>query len=248
MPLDFEELDYQPTPFGDISLRRRREPRAGDCMVYEVKLGDDFLMSSLFTASEEALADLGLAALGRDAAAVVVGGLGLGHTAHRALAHPALGSLLVIEALRVVIDWHERALVPLGAALAADPRCRFVNADFFALAQDTVVGFDSTQPGRRFDAILLDIDHAPDHWLNPAHAAFYAADGLAALRAQLVDDGIFALWSNDPPDDAFVARLGGTFATVASHVVSFANPYTGGTSSCTVYVARCAPDTAQLTP
>ncbi len=240
MPLDFEELDYQPTPFGDISLRRRREPRAGHRVVYEVKLGDEFLMSSLFTASEEALADLGLAALGRDAVDVVVGGLGLGHTAHRALAHPALGSLLVIEALRAVIDWHERALVPLGAALVADPRCRFVNADFFALAQDTVVGFDSTQPGRRFDAILLDIDHAPDHWLNAAHAAFYAAAGLAALRAQLVDDGIFALWSNDPPDVAFVARLGRTFATVTTHLVPFANPYTGGTSSCTIYIARCA--------
>ena len=57
----FEELDYQKTPLGDISLRRRSEPRLDGKIVYEVKLGDDFLMSSLFTDSETQLARLGLA-------------------------------------------------------------------------------------------------------------------------------------------------------------------------------------------
>ena len=60
----FEEIDHQPTPMGDISLRRRLEPTLL-VDVYEVKLGDEFLMSSLFTATEEALARLGLAAVGR---------------------------------------------------------------------------------------------------------------------------------------------------------------------------------------
>ena len=56
----FEEIDHQVTPMGDISLRRRLEPTL-QVDVYEVKLGDEFLMSSLFTASEEAVARLGLA-------------------------------------------------------------------------------------------------------------------------------------------------------------------------------------------
>ena len=63
MTFDFEELDYQVTPLGDISLRRRAEPRLGGTIVYEVKLGDEFLMSSLFTEAEIQLARLGLAAL-----------------------------------------------------------------------------------------------------------------------------------------------------------------------------------------
>ena len=85
----FEEIDHQPTPMGDISLRRRREPTL-QVDVYEVKLGDEFLMSSLFTATEEAVARLGLAATSGDRLDIVVGGLGLGHTAKTALDDPGV--------------------------------------------------------------------------------------------------------------------------------------------------------------
>ncbi len=57
MSLYFEELDYRPTPIGALSLRRRRELSLG-LDVFEIKLGDEYLMSSLFTASEIALARL----------------------------------------------------------------------------------------------------------------------------------------------------------------------------------------------
>ena len=56
------ELAWAPTRIGDISLRRRLEP-VTRTEVYEVKLGDEYLMSSLFTVAEEELARLGLAAL-----------------------------------------------------------------------------------------------------------------------------------------------------------------------------------------
>src|SRR5436190_16247379 len=75
MSLDFEELDYRPTPIGAVSLRRRRELKLG-VDVFEIKLGDEFLMSSLFTASEIALARLGLAELSEHGLDVVVGGAG----------------------------------------------------------------------------------------------------------------------------------------------------------------------------
>ena len=65
---------------------------------FEIILGDEHLMSSLFTASEIALAQLGLDACTGDALDVVVGGLGLGYTAKAALDHPRLGSLALAVA------------------------------------------------------------------------------------------------------------------------------------------------------
>jgi hypothetical protein len=242
----FAELDWRPTPMGDISLRRRREPVSGQD-VYEVKLGDEFLMSSLFTAGEIALARLGLARA-PDAAGdddphrdghldVVVGGLGLGYTARAALTDPRVRSLVVVEALGEVIEWHRAHLVPLGAELTADPRCRLARGDFFALAAGPA-GLDPAAPGRRFHAVLLDIDHSPRHVLNPRHAALYQPDGLRRLAAHLHPGGVFALWSDDPPSEEFTAALGEVFAAPRAHVVEFDNPLRGGTSANTVYVAN----------
>ncbi|HYN75345.1 MAG TPA: spermidine synthase, partial [Candidatus Limnocylindria bacterium] len=115
-----------------VSLRRRVDPLSGE-QVYEVKLDDDFLMSSLFTAAEVAVAQLALAQLPGTGLDVVVGGLGLGYTAQTILASSAVRSLVVVEALAEVIDWHARDLLPLGPALTSDPRCRLVQGDFFAL-------------------------------------------------------------------------------------------------------------------
>src|SRR4029077_9619452 len=183
MSLYFEELDYRPTPIGTLSLRRRREFSLG-VDVFEIKLGDEYLMSSLFTASEIALARLGLAELSGADLDVVVGGLGLGYTAKAVLEHEAVKSLVIVEALDAVIDWHERGVLPLGPALTADPRSKFVLGDFFALAASK--GFDPGAPARRFDAILVDIDHSPDFLLDPQNAAFYQPEGLQRLAAHLL--------------------------------------------------------------
>jgi spermidine synthase len=236
----FEELDFRPTPLGDLSLRRRRVPSLGDFDVFEIKLGDAFLMSSLFTRVEIALAELGLAGFADRELDVVVGGLGLGCTAHAALQNPAVRSLLVVDALDAVIDWHRRGLLPLGRELTSDPRCRFVNGDFFALADNPEEGFDPAQPGRRFDAVLLDIDHSPVNLLHARHGAFYELEGLRRLAAQLKPGGVFALWSDDAPDAGFLTRLAAVFPTSESHVVTFDNPLQDGESASTVYVARLA--------
>ncbi|MDP4689153.1 MAG: hypothetical protein NWS32_00155, partial [Candidatus Nanopelagicales bacterium] len=79
-----EELDWSDTPMGELTLRRRRDPVV-DVDVFEVKLGEDFLMSSLFTVAEIALSRLALAQLDDEPLDVVVGGLGLGYTATAAL-------------------------------------------------------------------------------------------------------------------------------------------------------------------
>ncbi|MEE3178384.1 MAG: spermidine synthase, partial [Verrucomicrobiota bacterium] len=83
MPLEYEELDYQETPLGALTLRRRRLRSLDNLEVYEIILGTGYLMSSLFTTVEIALADLALAHLPADSTdlSLVVGGLGLGYTA-----------------------------------------------------------------------------------------------------------------------------------------------------------------------
>ncbi|BBY28777.1 spermidine synthase [Mycolicibacterium sediminis] len=236
MSARFEVLDWSETRMGVISLRRRLDPTV-NADVYEVKLGDEFLMSSLFTAAEVELARLGLAQAVDADLDVVVGGLGLGYTAQAALEDTRLRSLLVVEALEEVIGWHRRALLPDTAELASDPRVRLRQGDFFELATSTE-GFDPETPGRRFDAVLLDIDHTPRHVLDPSHAGFYTASGLRRLARHLKPGGVFALWSDDPPDADFEAVLAGVFDRSEASVVRFANPLTGGHSTNTVYVAR----------
>ncbi len=191
----FEELDFRETPLGDLSLRRRYDPKLDD-IVLEIKLGDEFLMSSAFTASEIALARLALADLPGDALAVVIGGLGLGYTAAAALDESRLADLIVMDALAAVIDWHRDGVLPLGPRLTGDARCRLIEGDFFAHAA-AEAGFDPDRPGRTFDAILVDIDHSPDALLAEGNAAFYGEAGLAGLARHLKPGGVFALWSNE---------------------------------------------------
>ena len=63
MGLMFEELDYRTTPIGDLRLRRRRMAQFGDLDIFEIILGDNFLMTSLFHESEDQLTIIGLADL-----------------------------------------------------------------------------------------------------------------------------------------------------------------------------------------
>jgi len=232
----FEELDYRETPLGAISLRRRSEPRLGGKVLYEVKLGEEFLMSSLFVEAEEQLAILALQSLDTEKLDVVVGGLGLGYTAAKALENEAVRSLLVIEVMAPVISWHQLGLVPLGDKLALDSRCSLVHGDFFKLAGSSG-GFDPDNSRRLFHAVLLDIDHSPSHWLDASNSAFYTDSGLTALAASLHPGGVFGLWSNDPPDEAFTRILNEVFSSAKSQRVTFPNPYTEGESSSTIYLA-----------
>jgi spermidine synthase len=198
--------------------------------VYEVRLGEEFLMSSLFTVAEQQLATLGLAAVEGDELDVVVGGLGLGWTARQALADPRVRSLEVVEALPAVLSWHERHLLPHAAELTGDRRCRLVEGDFFAR-------FAAPAAAQQSHVVLLDIDHSPGNVLHPSHAAFYEPAGLQRLAEALHPAGVFALWSDDPPDEAFLGVLREVFATAQAQVVTFENPFTAGQSANTVYVA-----------
>ena len=235
MSARFEELGWQQTPMGVISLRRRFDPSVR-ADVFEVKLGDEHVMSSLFTVAEKELARLGLARTQGAALDVVVGGLGLGYTAQEALHCSRIRTVTVIEYSDAVIDWHQRDLLPDTAGLAADGRVALVCADFFGAATGAV-GFDPHAPGRTYDAILLDIDHSPRHLLHDPHADFYTRDGLQAMSTKLVPGGTFAMWSDDPPDEEFTAVLATVFTDVEAATVWFDNPITRGQSAATIYLA-----------
>jgi len=203
MSLNYEELDFRQTPLGDLMLRRRRLLQLGGIDIYEVKLGEYFLMSSLFHEAESQLSKLGLGVLKRKELDVVIGGLGLGYTAVSALEDPRVKSLVVVEFLEGVIEWHQNGLVPLGNTLTGDSRCRIVHADFFALSRDVSKSFDPENPATKHDVILLDIDHTPTNVLHQTNTRFYTEKGLAELALHLKPGGVFALWADGFPEESF---------------------------------------------
>ncbi|TQM90481.1 spermidine synthase [Roseinatronobacter monicus] len=236
----FEELDYSVTQIGALSLRRRHDLRLG-MDVFEIKLGDEFLMTSYFTASEIALARLGVSACQGTSLDVLVGGLGLGYTAQAVLEHAAVKELVVVEFLEPVIEWHQSGILPMGNMLAEDTRCRLVQGDFFAMAASET-GFDATRPGKLFDVVLVDIDHTPEMLLDARSDSFYRPEGLAKVRKHLRPGGIFGLWSNDPTDQGFLSRLSQVFPSAWAEPVTFHNPLTNRPFTQTVYLASNSND------
>lgn len=228
----FEHLGSAETTAGELILWRRWDPVAG-VEITEVKLGEEYLMSSLFTAAEVELATLGLASVEGDQLDVLVGGLGLGFTARAVLDDPRVRSLVIVELYEAVVLWHRDDLVRGGADLLGDARCRVVVGDFFALVED---GALADQPAA-FDAVLVDIDHAPDRLLRTEHADFYREPGLRSAAGLLAPGGCFGLWSDDPPDEGFLTRLGEVFGRTQAEVVPFSSPYHQVEATNTVYLS-----------
>ena len=74
--------------------------------------------------------------------------------------------------------------------------------------------------------------------LNPRNAAFYRPEGLKKLASHLQPGGVFGLWSNELPDEAFTERLSAVFAEARAERVTFHNPLQNRESTQTVYLAR----------
>jgi spermidine synthase len=232
----FEEIAWENTPIGELVLRRRRlRTDGGD--IWEIKLNDGYLMSSQFIDGEVALANLALAMATGTELNVVIGGLGLGYTAQAALRDERVGKLTVIELIPEVIMWHHKRLLPLGEAVAGDARCHLREGDFFALARETG-GFDAAAPEELHDAIVIDIDHSTTHFIDPASAGFYGADAIAAITRKLKPKGVFALWSTDVEDRAFVDVLHESFRDVRVERVEFPTPYRDEPAFNLIYLGR----------
>lgn len=216
-PPSIEELGYGETVMGELVLRRRMSPSVRD-MVYEITIDGEMLMSSTVNSSERALATLALDALPEKPLEVLVGGLGLGCTAAAVLEYPLVSRLMVVELFEPVIKWHLRGLVPAASGLVDDPRCSFLQGDFFEFVK---------APGSEggYDAVLVDIDHSPDSLLHARHGGFYEQEGLRGVARLLKPGGLFALWSAWRPEEDFLQTLRDVFSRVNCHDVRFYNPH-----------------------
>ncbi|MCO6454887.1 MAG: hypothetical protein J5I93_06275 [Pirellulaceae bacterium] len=122
----------------------------------------------------------------------------------------------MVEHLELVVQWHRTSLLPWSSELVGDPRLRIVTGDFHAL----VAGAANS----RYDAVLIDIDDAPDLLWHDRHAAFYESSGLRAVREHLAPGGVLAVWFATHPGPAFVAAASASFATTELMEIAFENP------------------------
>jgi len=213
-PSNLEILAYESTPLGDLCLRRRELLSKPGTVITEITLDFELLMSSYSTDSERALADEALARHPGDDLSVLVGGLGLGYTAHQALQCPRVGRLEVIEFLPPVVGFLRDGLVPLSAELLAEPRFSVREGDVYAELEGP--------PATRWDVILIDVDHSPDENLGSANQAFYGEAGLVRAARHLAPGGVLAVWSY-AESSPFVDALRATFDSVEAVAIDFHN-------------------------
>lgn len=226
---NLEILAYEHTPLGPLCLRRRALLSMPGTVVTEVTLDHEFLMSSYYTVSERALSELALDMHPGSELSVLVGGLGLGYTAYAALESQRVARLLVIDLLPEVVGWLEDGLLPLSETLNAERRFKTEVGDFF--------GRMAAPPEERFDAILVDIDHAPDHYLDHESAPFYTQEGLEAVKRHLAPGGVLAVWSS-ADSEAFRSGLNAAFDEVRVESVPFYNHLIAAETTDWIFLAR----------
>jgi len=175
------------TAIGELVLLRREVQAEPGTTFVELQVDGRVLMSDFNTLSERTLTREGVARCRGEELRVLVGGLGLGHTAHEALVSQRVAAVDVVEFVPEVVDWFERSLIPLAPELRADRRFRVMRDDVFALLARPATDL--------YDLILIDVDHAPDDRLAGESAAFYTADGLRAVCQHLESGGVLAVWS-----------------------------------------------------
>ncbi len=227
--MTLEILAYEDSPLGPLCLRRRELSSQPGTIVTEVTLNHEFLMSSLYTDSEQALASTALRIHDGENLRVLVGGLGLGYTAHAALATATVGHVEVVEFLPQVIDWLQRGLVPLSAELGADPR--------LVISQGDIYGRLAGPAGDRFDVILIDVDHSPGEPLGDESDSFYSRPGLQAARQHLAGGGVLGVWSSAEDRD-FESVLREVFSKVQIQPVTIENQLVNETQTDWLYFGR----------
>ena len=228
---NLEVLAYEESPLGMICLRRRELLASPGTIITEITLDHELLMSSYHTDSERALSDLALDLHDAPGLQVLVGGLGLGYTAHQVLQSPRVDRVRVVELLPQVVDWMRDGQVPLAEALNPDPR--------FEVAQDDVYALLAQAPQERFDLILIDVDHSPDERLGEGNAAFYTEAGLELAKHHLAEGGLLGVWSY-AESSPFADALRAVFDRVTVERVSFYNRLTEEDETNWLFFARDA--------
>jgi spermidine synthase len=188
------QLDTARVPGADVQLRLMQ--RGAE---FSMRLGQNELMSSRLSGSEEALATLACRRIEAvKSPHLLIGGLGMGFTLRAALA--VLGSdarIMVVELVPAVIAWARGPMADIFGDSLDDPRASIREADVV----DVIRSHDSA-----FDAILLDVDNGPEGLIRKANDALYDLKGLNAIRRALRPGGVLAVWSSGP-NPLFSKRL-----------------------------------------
>lgn len=187
-------IDTGTIPNGGGTLRLMRRGHE-----FSIQLGQNELMNSRLSGSEEALAQLACERLGgAPAPRILIGGLGMGFTLRAALkALPETARVEVAELVPAVADWARGPLAEVFGGILDDPRVRLLQTD---------VAAPIAAARAAYDAILLDVDNGPDGLTHPGNDRLYDHAGLGRARAALRPGGVLAVWSAHP-DAAFTRRL-----------------------------------------
>jgi spermidine synthase len=167
---------------GELRLKQRGAE-------FAIMLGQNELMNSRLSGSEQALATIACERIQRrKTPRILIGGLGMGFTLRAALA--ALGPdarIVVAELVPAVVAWARGPMAEVFGDSLTDPRVTIREAD---------VGDLIRAEAAAFDAILLDVDNGPEGLTRKTNDALYDLKGLNAARAALRPGGVLAVWSS----------------------------------------------------
>lgn len=177
---------------GELRLMRRGSE-------FSIKLGQNELMNSRLSGSEEALATLTCERLqGCKQPRLLIGGLGMGFTLRAALSKLGTDAHVVVaELVPEVVAWARGPMAEVFGDSLSDPRVSIREND---------VGLLIRNERSAYDAILLDVDNGPEGLSREANDALYNTSGLATAHAALRTGGVLAVWSSGP-DPGFTQRL-----------------------------------------
>jgi spermidine synthase len=187
-------IDTARIPGGEGELRLMR--RGAE---FSIMLGNNELMNSRLSGSEQALATLSCERIdSRSAPHILIGGLGMGFTLRAALANlDPKARVVVAELVPAVVAWARGPMAELHGASLTDPRVSIQEMDVGRLIRSARASYD---------AILLDVDNGPGGLTREANDGLYDIEGLRAARRALRRDGVLAVWSSGP-DRNFTSRL-----------------------------------------
>jgi spermidine synthase len=187
---EYVELARATSERGEVVLRERRpalpEGPGDPAAVIELRVNGVFVMDTLETTSELALATAALSQV-EEPRTVLVGGLGLGFTAHEVLSDRRVERLVVAEVEEALVGWLRDGTVPHGPAFLADERLTVVVADVRQVVAET--------PSDTYDLVLLDVDNGPGFLVYDDNAEVYEPAFLRAVADALRPGGAVAIWS-----------------------------------------------------
>jgi spermidine synthase len=197
MAQPWKTIETVETVDGPLELRQRGERD------FLILINGRVLMNSASNRSEIVLGELAAKKVAlRPKPRVLVGGLGMGLTLKAVLdALPAEAKVVVAEFNPVVVRWCRGPLADLTLRAVEDPRVEVIVDDVAYL-----IGKAAETKAGRFDAIVIDLYEGPHAKTDAANDPFYGSRALKTTATALTDEGVFAIWGENP-DEAFEKRL-----------------------------------------